>query len=1001
MSGQFWRFGNTNKESSPINMLLENAFIDNDSRSRSRSRSPSARKNTRSFGFNNYTDEEDEDDDNESREESSVPNLDILAKLLDENEILEELLGSNIKLIQYLRSRDVLLQLVRYVITCDDYKQFANGSNEFQVGAQDKEELMEKETVTTESSTDERDQEEQETPEQTHARRAHVCTEILSADAWSLTDTFMDNTDLLALLWNLLDLPAPWSTSLSAHFMKINEHLLDSKTDEMLNFLLQQSNIADSFLRHIDNPALMDFLLKVISTDKPDNSSGIIDLLKEQDLINKLIAFLRPDINPGIQSAAGDFIKALVTISANSNADNSTVGPNELTRDLVSESTMEELSDLMLMGGTSLSNGVGIIIEIIRKNNSDYDYVPVLYTTLDSHPPNSRDPIYLGHLIKVFSKKIPQFSAILQHHKKPSLETPFGVIEPLGFERFKICELIAELLHCSNMGLLNDEAGEAIVRERDLERIAVLEMHKQEMARERQRLPGHEMSFPEDEEDDVSREINRLSISSDSSNDVFQESNESPQSDSNITQEDIDISLEIADRETLKDNEDDEQLQDVESKPTTTNALESEPDSDQEGSNNADLEFDENESSLRKQSIIGDQLKIALLDNKVIVTILKMFFRFPWNNFLHNVVFDIVQQILNGSMEIGYNKYLAIDLFGRGEITKLIIQGQKKCEEYEVETGLRLGYMGHLTLIAEEVVKFISLYPPVSIHSIIVSAVSTEEWDTYRHQTLVETREKYNALLGGEEEQEEGEDEEGEQIEIEDEEHQVHRGFILNPNVDHDITGSGYNDEENEEQNDENDMSDKFSRYMSQQINNDIPNKSSDEDDDEDEIQDEDHAISNWNNQQFHHHRSDQYTVHDDDDYEDPNDDGQSYTKKSHPLYNEMLSLNSTSNQHPHHHQFSEEAVIDESSSSSSSSGSSSESEDEEENQNNEGNGNENEGEQSSSGSATGYSLTRNKSKGEMMNWDDEEQDRLISMANYIKTHPHSSSGSNSPTSGN
>lgn len=41
------------------------------------------------------------------------------------------------------------------------------------------------------------------------------------------------------------------------------------------------------------------------------------------------------------------------------------------------------------------------------------------------------------------------------------MRTTLGEQMPLGFERLKICELFAELLHCSNMSNLNDEEGEA------------------------------------------------------------------------------------------------------------------------------------------------------------------------------------------------------------------------------------------------------------------------------------------------------------------------------------------------------------------------------------------------------------------------------------------------------------------------------------------------------------------------------------------------------------
>lgn len=133
----------------------------------------------------------------------------------------------------------------------------------------------------------------------------------------------------------------------------------------------------------------------------------------------------------------------------------------------------------MLRGGNPLTVGVGIIIEVIRKNNSDYD----LENQIGPVPKNS-DPIYLGTLLRQFAKHIPQFMELVHdpNHtvvnkdgststRKRELKTAFGEkIEPLGFDRFKTCELMAELLHCSNMALLNERGSEAEVKRRDAER---------------------------------------------------------------------------------------------------------------------------------------------------------------------------------------------------------------------------------------------------------------------------------------------------------------------------------------------------------------------------------------------------------------------------------------------------------------------------------------------------------------------------------------------------
>jgi len=152
-----------------------------------------------------------------------------------------------------------------------------------------------------------------------------------------------------------------------------------------------------------------------------------------------------------------------------------------MTRDLVSDTAIESLISNMLRGGNPLTVGVGIIIEVIRKNNSDYD--PDVGAGADSVP-SSRDPIYLGTLLRKFAKHVPDFMELIlsPNHRVSSgtgtkvvrrepLKATFGEkIEPLGFDRFKTCELMAELLHCSNMGLLNERGSESYVKHRDRER---------------------------------------------------------------------------------------------------------------------------------------------------------------------------------------------------------------------------------------------------------------------------------------------------------------------------------------------------------------------------------------------------------------------------------------------------------------------------------------------------------------------------------------------------
>jgi SIT4-associating protein SAP185/190 len=100
-------------------------------------------------------------------------------------------------------------------------------------------------------------------------------------------------------------------------------------------------------------------------------------------------------------------------------------------------------------------------------------------------------------------------------------------------------------------------------------------------------------------------------------------------------------------------------------------------------------------------------------------------------------------------MDRGFNRSLAIDLFETGHITEQIVNGQRRSDEVQATTHVRLGYMGHLTLIAEEVVKFTERHPPEVLSQTVMEKVLHSDWIDYVERTLSETRERDNAILGG------------------------------------------------------------------------------------------------------------------------------------------------------------------------------------------------------------------------------------------------------------
>ncbi|KAI5810463.1 SIT4 phosphatase-associated protein-domain-containing protein [Pyronema omphalodes] len=818
-----------------------------------------------------------------------------LEELLNEPDLLQEVKHHNTKLIEFLRDEKVLRKLLECVIAPKPAPIPPPTKKEGDAGEEDPEAAGERMAAEAE----------REKNEKNRLKYAYKSCEVLSSEAWSLVEALMQNLDHMKMFWSFLERDAPLDPLQASYFTKVNETLLDKKTEEMMAFVKSIDGIVPRILKHVDCPMIMDLLLKIISMEKSEGGAGIVDWLHSQNLIPHLLSFLSSDYPASTQTASGDFIKALITISANaSQNEQSCIGPNDLTRQLVSQECIEKLLGDMLKGGNPLTVGVGIIIEVIRKNNSDYD--PDIGTGVDSIP-SSRDPIYLGTLLRLFASHVPDFMKLVLSHGAPvadkdgnvtetrrQLKVAFGgSIEPLGFDRFKTCELMAELLHCSNMGLLNEKGGERYVKERDAERERLKAERRQALMNAVQMggfIPATEGVLIDKAPLQVQNgevEMSDDGINEDEFEDVLVSGMlDDPKQDTDMHDvEHVFHDDQIADDEDPFADQNEEAEEDIpvaSSKPTEEKSLDevakSEPvftaallpapeahaqsaepvdtrmgeaaaatgdaksndtteqpkdeavtgdeasnpapktlqidDEDnklpfelpvmptgpategqqatgitpqrlnaelpplppakpeEEGlmdlANTPDIIPTDDETSVHSISslneyhaliesdhdgnpVVGDYLKMMFVEHKIVPTILDFFFRFPWNNFLHNVVYDVVQQVFNGPLDRGFNRALAVDLFVTGRITERIVEGQKMSDKFEAERKMRLGYMGHLTLVAEEVVKFADRLNNSQdiMDPKVMERANDPVWIEYVDETLAATRERDNAILGG------------------------------------------------------------------------------------------------------------------------------------------------------------------------------------------------------------------------------------------------------------
>lgn len=269
--------------------------------------------------------------------------------------------------------------------------------------------------------------------------------------------------------------------------------------------------------------------------------SVVMQWLSSENLIGRLVDLLSPAHTSDMHTVVSELIKGILSMATASPGPGLTdglqngVASNLFSRELARPESVSTLTDYILGDFSSLAevesqtatlhgddtdscssstpelpnlessvssviHSISVVIELIRKNNSDY-FEPYLFHTLRNRlihiqqqlagVENGRarleesmremsdrmGVVHLGPLLEVMGDKLATFEkylnrprslvSLLSYHpnsrhkqllQQGSIPTTVGIITPLTFERFRICELYAELLHCSNMAILNRPA---------------------------------------------------------------------------------------------------------------------------------------------------------------------------------------------------------------------------------------------------------------------------------------------------------------------------------------------------------------------------------------------------------------------------------------------------------------------------------------------------------------------------------------------------------------
>lgn len=248
-----------------------------------------------------------------------------LEELLDEDELLQECRAENLVLLNFLTKPATLTKLINYVTT--EPEQTADSVRKF--------------------------------------KYPFISCEILCSDVWPLVEAVYTDPIHLEKLYGFLMQPPPLNAAVATHVSKVAGALLEKKGPETLQFLRNQPNLVDHFISHLSSSAVMDLLLKIISSDQ--DSGATLEWLCQSNLITKLVSKFEPGARSAeVQEHAAQALSDIVQVSVlNKNS--------QLMAQLESRAVVETLLDHMFApgNGTALYFGLDVMTELVSRSVGD------------------------------------------------------------------------------------------------------------------------------------------------------------------------------------------------------------------------------------------------------------------------------------------------------------------------------------------------------------------------------------------------------------------------------------------------------------------------------------------------------------------------------------------------------------------------------------------------------------------------------------------------------
>ncbi|XP_042476246.1 serine/threonine-protein phosphatase 6 regulatory subunit 3-like isoform X2 [Macadamia integrifolia] len=325
-----------------------------------------------------------------------------LEELLDEEEVIQECKALNSRLINFLRDRAQVEQLLHYIV--------------------------------------------EEAPEDAESKRVFkfpfIACEIIICEIDVILKTLVEEEELMSLLFSFLEPNRPHSTLLAGYFSKVVVCLMVRKTVPLMNYVQAHQDVFRQLVDLIGITSIMEVLVRLVGADDHvyPNFMDVMQWLADSSLLEMIVDKLSPCSPPEVHANAAETLCA-ITWNASS----------ALATKLLSPSFVARIFGHALEDSQSKSGLIHSLSVCISLLNPKRSASPMISSFRSQHL--YEPPVPVNH--ETVSAMLPKLGDLLMLLDVSSddrvLQTTYGELRPpLGKHRLKIVEFISVLLRTGN-----------------------------------------------------------------------------------------------------------------------------------------------------------------------------------------------------------------------------------------------------------------------------------------------------------------------------------------------------------------------------------------------------------------------------------------------------------------------------------------------------------------------------------------------------------------------